>query len=217
MLCREFSLRRQAEEDFAELAEFAALTPEPNVQTTQEPSPQVQTTQEPAPQVQTTAEPEHTVNIPLLRQRNPHCIGWIRIPGTRIDYPLMHTPDQPQYYLRRNFDGLYSVAGTPFLDHACTLESENLIIYGHNMNDGSMFAALHSYVEEEFRREHCVIELETEKGCAYYEVIHVRRVDMTDPWYSFGREPGQGQYITLSTCVGGDPDGRLMVIGQRIQ
>ena len=65
----------------------------------------------------------------------------------KIAYPVMHTPSNPQKYLNKNFYGEYSYSGTPFLDSRCSADSTNLIIYGHHMNNGTMFADLCNYTE----------------------------------------------------------------------
>lgn len=75
-----------------------------------------------------------------LNQLNSDCIGWVRIPDTGIDYPVMHTPDEPEKYLNKNYDGYFSYSGVPFLDARCTTYNTNMIIYGHNMSTGTMFA-----------------------------------------------------------------------------
>ncbi len=205
MFIGETSQRRRAQKEFDALADFAVQTPAP--------APTVSATMQPDP----VPTPEYRRNIAALQERNSHCIGWVSAPGTGIDYPVMHTPHDPQFYLRRNFDRRYSVAGTPFLDGSCTLESENLVIYGHNMNDESMFADLHDYLDEDFRREHSVVEFETTEGCAYYEVVDVRKVDMYDGWYDFGKKAGEGQYLTLSTCDNGNDRGRVILIAKRVK
>ena len=56
-----------------------------------------------------------------LKKKNKDLVGRIKIKGTKIDYPVMQTPNDPQYYLRRNFEKKYSLSGTPFLDAASTL------------------------------------------------------------------------------------------------
>ena len=68
-----------------------------------------------------------------LFAQNSDCIGWLCIPDTQLSYPVMHTPDNPQKYLRRSFYGEYSQSGVPFLDWRCGLQSDHLIVYGHNM------------------------------------------------------------------------------------
>ena len=71
-------------------------------------------------------------NLTPLFELNGDCIGWICIPNTAVNYPVMFTPEEPQKYLRKNFEGEYSVSGVPFLDGNSTPECDNLIIYGHN-------------------------------------------------------------------------------------
>ena len=83
------------------------------------------------------SEQEHTGDVlaESLIKRNTNCIGWISIPGTSFSYPVMgSSSENPEYYLHRDFDKKYSFYGTPFLDYRCRLQSDNLIIYGHNIN-----------------------------------------------------------------------------------
>ena len=75
-----------------------------------------------------------------LFAQNNDFIGWIRIDGTNVNYPVMQTPNKPDFYLKRSFDKSYSDYGVPYIDEACmTGISNNLVIYGHHMNDGSIF------------------------------------------------------------------------------
>jgi len=84
-------------------------------------------------------------------QQNPDTIGWIRIADTRVDGPVVQrkTPDGNDYYLKRAFDGKNNKAGTLFLDRRASLtaggRSENLVIYGHNQKDRTMFGDLLNY------------------------------------------------------------------------
>ncbi len=70
----------------------------------------------------------HPHSVSELISMNPDCFGWISIAGTNINYPVMHTPYNPQKYLNRNFYGEHSQSGVPFLDSRCTADSINLII-----------------------------------------------------------------------------------------
>lgn len=112
-----------------------------------------------------TAEPETTREyLPFLQEKrgeNPDTVGWITIAGTKIDYPVMYTPEDPEKYLHLSFGQKYSFAGLPFLDAACSLEpeSDNLIIYAHNMLDGSMFRTLLKYEQKTFWQQHPTIKL----------------------------------------------------------
>lgn len=77
--------------------------------------------------------PEVLHDIAALKEKNPDCIGWVRVPGTDIDYPIMWTPSDLEHYLHLDFYGSCSDYGVPFLDHRCDLDRDNIILYGHNM------------------------------------------------------------------------------------
>lgn len=106
-----------------------------------------------------------------LYSRNSDLFGWICIEGTRINYPVMHTPDDPEYYLSRDFDGNKSTGGVPFLDGSCYEGCGNYIVYGHNMKNGAMFAEITDYADEEFWKEHPVICFDTVDEMGEYEVL----------------------------------------------
>ena len=96
------------------------------------------------------------------------------IPGTSIDFPVMQNGD---FYLKHDFDGNYTDYGLPFLDERCSLStSDNLIVYGHHMNDGSMFSELLNYADEDYCAAHSEVVLETENGVEIYQVAAVLRV-----------------------------------------
>ena len=79
------------------------------------------------------------------------------IENTEVNYPVMYTPDAPEYYLRKAFDGSYALSGSLFIGADCIPDGSNIIIYGHNMKDSSMFGSLDSYADEEYAREHSEI------------------------------------------------------------
>lgn len=120
--------------------------------------------------------PTESVMLPelaALYEDNPDVCGWIKIEGTALDYPLMYTPEEPEKYLRMDFDGVYSVGGLPFLDSDCSLdpESDNLIIYGHNMRDGSQFRSIMMYKDKTYWEAHPTILLSTLYEEREYEVL----------------------------------------------
>ena len=126
-----------------------------------------------------------------LYQKNSDLAGWLTIPGTRIDYPVMYSPDEPERYLHANFDAAYSFAGLPFLDAACDTESGNRIIYAHNMLDGSMFRTLLKYQQKDFWQRNPVIsfntlyeEQEYEVVAAFYDKIY-KKSDTNFKFYQF--------------------------------
>lgn len=186
----------------------------------------------------TTYYQPHSVSDLLLM--NSECFGWISIAGTNINYPVMHTPSNQQKYLNKNFYGEYSYSGTPFLDSRCFADSTNLIIYGHHMNNGTMFADLCNYTDYSYFTEHPTVVLETKDGAFSYSVFSVMRVKSDDDWYKFTTAetetsyekrisyaienslydteitPVYGQQIlTLSTCYGYNQDDRILVLAVR--
>ena len=120
-------------------------------------------------------------------------VGWIQIEGTSIDYPVMQTPADPNYYLKHDFEKHYTDYGCPFMQADCDAlcPSDNLIIYGHNMKDGSMFADLAKYRSKDFWQTHKTVWFDTELGSYAYEifaVIHTTvQADAADalPFYWF--------------------------------
>ncbi len=104
-------------------------------------------------------------------QQNPDFYGWIKIDNTIVDYPVMHTPNNPEKYLQLNFDGEYSRAGTIFMDHRCSAESDDLILYGHNMKNKTMFGSILNYKDEAYWKEHPVIQFDTLYEQREYEVL----------------------------------------------
>ena len=175
----------------------------------------------------------------VLKEKNPDCIGWVFIPGTSIDFPVMQNSD---FYLKHDFDGNYTDYGLPFLDERCSLDSsDNFIIYGHHMNDGSMFSGLLNYADEGYSAAHPQIILETEHGAETYQVAAVVRAAGSygpGEWslfdqinisagafntlvenlserrlYDTGRELVFGdRLLTLVTCEYSQNNGRLAVI-----
>lgn len=158
-----------------------------------------------------TEQPAAERNIQALIAENSDCIGWLSIDGTNISYPVMHTPSDPQKYLRRNFYGKYSQSGVPFLDGRCNIQSTNLIIYGHNMRNGTMFSDLKRYVDGDFLNAHRSVEFETADGVQTFTVTEVLKTNTSDAWYDRITAEDDRRLI-LSTCYGSGKDGRLLVI-----
>jgi sortase B len=113
-------------------------------------------------------------DLAALHEQNPDIVGWIKIDDTRVDYPVMWTPDDPEFYLRRNFQKEDSVAGTPFLDASSTMPgSSNWLIYGHNMKNGTMFHDTLKYEDKAFYDGHKTIHFDTLEGEGLYEIVAV--------------------------------------------
>ena len=141
--------------------------------------------------------------LPRLQEqyeKNPDLAGWLTIPGTRIDYPVMYSPDEPERYLHANFEVSYSFAGLPFIDAACDPESGNRIIYAHNMLDGSMFRTLLKYQQKDFWQRNPVISFNTlyeeqEYGvvAAFYDKVY-KKTDTNFKFYQFYDTSDQSRF-----------------------
>lgn len=106
-----------------------------------------------------------------LWQENHDMAGWLYAEGAGIDLPVMYTPFEQDYYLRRAFDGSDARSGSLFLAEGWEPEANHAIIYGHNMKNGSMFGKLDQYQSLEFAQEHPTIRFDTLTQEREYTVI----------------------------------------------
>ena len=111
-----------------------------------------------------------------LYTANHDFVGWIKIDDTHVDYPVMQTPfdsERGEHYIHLDFDGNYSAAGLPFVDRYCDLKlpTDNIIIYGHNMNSGKMFHDILLYEGEDFYNSHKTFTFDTIYDNGTYEVV----------------------------------------------
>lgn len=202
----ELKEQQKEKEDFAAVAEIAELP------MTEAPAESV-TNAETETSAEPTEQPAAEHDIQALIAENGDCIGWLSIDGTNISYPIMYTPSEPQKYLRRSFYGKYSQSGVPFLDGRCDIQNTNLIIYGHNMKNGTMFSDLKKYLNTDFLNSHRTVRLETADGVFLFTVTEVRRTNTADPWYD-RIDAEDGRHLILSTCYGSGKDGRLLIIAE---
>lgn len=183
-----------------------------------------------------------------IYEENNDFVGWIKIPDTGLNYPVMQTKNQPEYYLRRNFEKNYSYAGTPFADYRCDIdESDNIVLYAHNMKDKTMFSTLLNYEDPQFLQEHKYIYFDTMNSYGKYEVVCSFRIDTANSDFhyndvhEFANENEFNSFInnaknlstynseveasfgdkliTLSTCeyTIADGAGRYVVIAKRVE
>ncbi len=185
-------------------------------------------------------------DIGALQALNPDAVGWVYVADTNIDYPVMFTPDDPEYYLHRNFDREYSSAGTPFVGEGCVVPGGNsTIIYGHHMRSGSMFATLLDFEDEDFFNTH-EISFTTTQGEGTYKPIAAFHTDLSrgDTYYHYWDHVGNlnaqeyqdfvntvvdksmfaptveasygHELLTLSTCSYGTSEERFAVVAVRV-
>lgn len=126
-----------------------------------------------------------------LAAQNPDFAGWLTVGGTRIDYPVMYSPDEPERYLHANFEKRYSFAGLPFIDAAGQVDSGNRVIYAHNMLDGSMFRSLFRYEQKNYWEKHPTFTFSTLYEEKEYEIMSVfydrvyKKTDTNFKFYQF--------------------------------
>jgi sortase B len=116
------------------------------------------------------------VMLPELEEyynKNQDTIGWIKIENTPIDYPVMFTPEENEFYLDKDFDKNKSVAGTLFIDANSKISTpnSNLIIYGHNMKNDTMFGSLSEYANKSYYEKHPTITFNTLYDRGTYEIV----------------------------------------------
>ena len=126
-------------------------------------------------------------------EKNSDFIGWIEIPDTKIDNPVVQGTDD-YYYVYHDFDKQESSAGTLFLgiDANIFYKSQNMVLHGHNMKDGTMFAGLHQYNSNANRngnnaltyyQEHPLIYFDTLAGNGTYKIFATLYLDVAEPGY----------------------------------
>ena len=187
----------------------------------------------------TTAPPRH--DLAALQAENSDCVGWLTIPDTTVNYPVVWTPNNPEHYLRRDFYGNSASGGTPFLDgrNEAQAKGQNLIVYGHNMLDGTMFKPVLQYLTPNFRQTHQDIYLELNGAQYHYQVIASLETSSRSLVYTYtdlsgaaemedfraalleetgvGAIPQAEGYLTLSTCNNQGGDSRVLVIAALVE
>lgn len=123
---------------------------------------------------------------------NNDFMGWLKVDGTAIDYPVVYTPDDEQKYLRADFENNYLIAGTLFLSAASVPEKpgNNMIIYGHNMQNGTMFSDLLSYKEREYYKAHKYLSFDSLYFENRYEVIAAFPVNVNTGSFDYYNHSG---------------------------
>lgn len=115
------------------------------------------------------------VDYSELYAQNSDMVGWIRIEDTNINFPVMQSPENPDFYLKHGFDKGYSDYGCPYVQENCDVltPSDNVVIYGHHMKNGAMFADLEKFKSEEFWADHKTFTFDTLTEHHEYEIVAV--------------------------------------------
>lgn len=174
-------------------------------------------------------------------------VGWIQVPGTDVDYPVFQTPDSPDFYLRKDMDGNYSRWGCIYVREECDVfkPSDNVVIYGHHMRDGTMFYSLDNYKEYDFWVDHQFFTFDTIYEHHMYQVIAVFKTSANIgegfSYHIFNDAANEAEFnafiskvhelqfyntgvtaeygdmlVTLSTCEYTLDNGRFVVVAKRV-
>lgn len=144
------------------------------------------------------------IDLAALRAVNPQVVGWLSLPGTNIDYPLVQGEDN-RYYLDHSWDGRAAAAGAIFLEQGCSSQFTDFstILYGHFMGDGSMFHALTGYGEQAFLEAHPRVYVALDEGVRVYGVFAALRVTVTDPVYWLEISEERHKRALIDFCLDG--------------
>lgn len=181
---------------------------------------------------------ELTAQVRQLSAEHDDSVAWLYIPDTNIDYPIMQSGDN-DYYAHRAADGSYLYAGSLFMDYRCSSDFSdfNSVIYGHNMGNGTMFADIPNYENEEYFMNHSYGWLTTEDDVRLIDFFAVARTSDTSGLYlarpnfnewdlqlrnyaSIYKEIGisaDDNLIMLSTCTGAEGNSRTVLVGKIIE
>ena len=166
---------KQQSDRYGELSDIAANA---QTETTEAKTSEATQATEADAATEETTEPTEPGMLPGYKEiyeMNNHVVGWIKMEGTKMDYPVMQTPDEPNFYLYRDFDKKNSKRGSIYAWETADLEepSDNITLFGHNMADGSMFACLGDYVNKRAWENNSLIFFDTLNEYHTYKIFAV--------------------------------------------
>ena len=217
--------------------------PEVTVPVTPAPTPPPTPTPRPTPEPTPTPEPfVSPISFEVLWTQNPDIYAWLELPDTWLQYPILQHPTDDTYYLNRTVDGIDGYPGSifSFREEGQDFDQFNTVLYGHNMIDGSMFGNLKNFRDESYMREHRLLTVYTPRATLHYTIFAAVTYDdrlitqsfddrdvedraaylqsvLDSPYGTYVTDgltiTTDSRIITLSTCIGGMPNNRLLVLG----
>ena len=144
-----------------------------------------------------------SVDLAALREVNPDVVGWIVIPGTKVEYPLMQGEDN-DYYLKHTWKKKASSAGSIFLEKTISpdLSDFNTIVYGHRMINNSMFGSLKYYKKQTYWAEHPYVYIVDDAGVHRYEIFSAYEASVKGYTYQISFADETGKETFLDKCMG---------------
>ena len=186
------------------------------------------------------------VDFAEWKERNSDVYAWIRVPDTKVDYPVLQGGPDDSYYLDHTIDGVEGYPGSIYTEkiNSKDFTDFNTVIYGHNMRDGSMFKQLHKFEDQEFFDTHEFFEIYTEEETRIYRVYGAVVYSDKHLMHAFDYDTAEGRLafiesldtresdnhfrdgmtidensklVTLATCIGGRPNNRWLVVGELVE
>lgn len=244
LLVRDYMVKKEAEKQYDKLAE--SVMPTETTQTETETAVPTETEEPDIFTERQIPVPELELDWKELAKQNEDIYAWVYIPGTKVNYPVLQHATENDYYLDHNLDHSQGLPGSIYTQklNAKDFTDRNTILYGHNMKDGSMFKTLHSFADEAKFTENRYIYIYTPEKVLVYEIYAacefgnahlLYKYDFTtkEAIASFLQDlkdsramsnqiweemeiPEDGNLITLSTCIGGKPNNRWLVVGVKL-
>lgn len=137
------------------------------------------------------------INWEELKSQSKDVVGWLHIPDSNINYPLVHRDND--YYLNHDYKGKWNSGGSIFLEEKTSMDSKNIVIYGHHMKADIMFHRLPYYAEQEYADSHKYIYIVTEKETRLYQVFSVVYTSSNSDTYTW--DFGVGSEITFDEYI----------------
>lgn len=185
---------------------------------------------------------EIPIDFKKLWKENEDIYAWITIPGTLVDYPIVQHPEDDLYYLDHTVEGVQGLPGSIYTESLNTRDftDKNTVIYGHNMKNDTMFGSLHDFEDGTFFDEHHEMTIYTPEHILNYEIFAVLTYSDAHILFAYDFEDAaeyeaflesvysargmknhfredvevtaEDRIVTLSTCIGGQPNNRLLVL-----
>lgn len=206
MLVRQTLQYREGEAEYAEAQALMELPELPDLEPSPVPSPAPEPeTEEPAAlasAVDPYADALSAMDFAALREVNPDVLGWILIPGTVISYPLVQGDDN-DYYLTHTWKKGSNVVGSIFLEYrnSADLSDFNTVIYGHRMNNGSMFASLKDYRQQDYQAQHPAVYITDDNGVHSYEIFAAYEISTAGDTYRLRFSTDQDKQDYIDYCL----------------
>ena len=211
MLLRQMLQYREGQAEYEEAQALVKLpdlsdiqpAPEPAEETAEQPEETPEEATEEAPvYVDPYADALRDMDFTALREVNGDVLGWILIPGTAVSYPLVQGADN-QYYLNHTWKKWTNVVGSIFLEcsNSPDFSDFNTIIYGHRMNNGSMFASLKYYKQQSYWSAHPCVYITDDAGTRTYRIFAAYEVSTEGSTYQLGFSGDASKQAFLDDCM----------------